>query len=47
MISADNLSLYFGAQNVFNNVSFMVNKRDKIGLGECGTPSKAVNQSDC
>ena len=32
MISVENLSLYFGAQNVFNNVSFMVNKRDKIGL---------------
>ena len=32
MISVENLSLYFGAQNVFNNVSFMINKRDKIGL---------------
>ena len=32
MISVENLSLYFGAQSVFNNVSFMVNNRDKIGL---------------
>ena len=32
MISVDNLSLYFGAQNVFENISFMINKGDKIGL---------------
>ena len=32
MISVENLSLYFGAQSVFNDISFMVNKRDKIGL---------------
>ena len=32
MISVENLSLYFGAQSIFNNVSFMVNNRDKIGL---------------
>ena len=32
MISVENLSLYFGAQSIFNSVSFMVNKRDKIGL---------------
>jgi len=32
MISIENLSLYFGAQSVFNNISFMVNNRDKIGL---------------
>ena len=32
MISVDNLSLYFGAQNVFENISFMVNNGDKIGL---------------
>ena len=32
MISVENLSLYFGAQSIFNNVSFMVNKGDKIGL---------------
>ena len=32
MISVDNLSLYFGAQNVFDEISFMVNKGDKIGL---------------
>jgi len=32
MISVDNLSLYFGAQTVFDGISFMVNKEDKIGL---------------
>ena len=32
MISIENLSLYFGAQSVFNNISFMINNRDKIGL---------------
>ena len=32
MISVDNLSLYFGAQNVFESISFMINKGDKIGL---------------
>jgi ATP-binding cassette subfamily F protein 3 len=32
MISVDNLSLYFGAQSVFNQVSFMINQNDKIGL---------------
>ena len=32
MISVDNLSLYFGAQSVFNQVSFMINENDKIGL---------------
>ncbi len=32
MISVDNLSLYFGAQNVFDGISFMINKGDKIGL---------------
>ncbi len=32
MISVDNLSLYFGAQNIFENISFMINKGDKIGL---------------
>ncbi|RPG59342.1 MAG: ABC transporter ATP-binding protein [Flavobacteriales bacterium TMED191] len=32
MISIDNLSLYFGAQNVFENISFMINSSDKIGL---------------
>ena len=32
MISVDNLSLYFGAQNVFENISFMINQNDKIGL---------------
>ena len=32
MISVNNISLYFGGQNIFNDVSFMVNKTDKIGL---------------
>jgi len=32
MISVDNLSLYFGAQTVFDSISFMINKGDKIGL---------------
>jgi len=32
MISLDNLSLYFGAQTVFDGISFMINKGDKIGL---------------
>jgi ATP-binding cassette subfamily F protein 3 len=32
MISVDNLTLYFGAQSVFDNISFMLNKGDKIGL---------------
>tara|TARA_B110000914_G_scaffold212925_1_gene214353 strand:+ start:131 stop:2068 length:1938 start_codon:yes stop_codon:yes gene_type:complete len=32
MISVNNLSLYFGGQDVFKDISFMVNKGDKIGL---------------
>ena len=32
MISVNNISLYFGGQNLFNDVSFMINKGDKIGL---------------
>ena len=32
MISVNELSLYFGGQDVFTNISFMVNKGDKIGL---------------
>ena len=32
MISIDNLSLYFGAQSVFEDISFMINSGDKIGL---------------
>ncbi len=32
MISVENLSLYFGAQNVFEDISFMINQGDKIGL---------------
>lgn len=32
MISVNNISLYFGGQDIFNNISFMINKGDKIGL---------------
>ena len=32
MISVNNISLNFGGQNLFNDVSFMINKGDKIGL---------------
>jgi len=32
MISVNNLSLYFGGQDIFTNISFMINKGDKIGL---------------
>ena len=32
MISVNNLSLYFGGQDIFKEISFMVNKGDKIGL---------------
>jgi len=32
MISINNLSLYFGGQDIFKDISFMVNKGDKIGL---------------
>ena len=32
MVSVNNLSLYFGGQDIFRNISFMVNKGDKIGL---------------
>lgn len=32
LISANNISVYFGGQELFDNVSFMVNKGDKIGL---------------
>ena len=32
MVSVNNLSLYFGGQDIFKDISFMVNKRDKIGL---------------
>tara|TARA_B100001175_G_C19502596_1_gene638985 strand:+ start:78 stop:2006 length:1929 start_codon:yes stop_codon:yes gene_type:complete len=32
MISVNKLSLYFGGQDIFKNISFMVNKGDKIGL---------------
>ena len=32
MVSVNNLSLYFGGQNIFKEISFMINKGDKIGL---------------
>ena len=32
MISVNNLSLYFGGQDIFKNISFRINKGDKIGL---------------
>ena len=32
MISANNISVFFGGQELFDNVSFMVNKGDRIGL---------------
>ncbi len=32
MVSVNNLSLYFGGQDILKDVSFMVNKGDKIGL---------------
>ena len=32
MISINNISLYFGGQNLFDDISFMINKGDKIGL---------------
>ena len=32
MISVNNLSLYFGGQDIFKDISFMLNRGDKIGL---------------
>ena len=32
MVAVKNLSLYFGEQDIFKDISFMVNKGDKIGL---------------
>ena len=32
MITVENLTLYFGAQTIFQNISFTVTKKDKIGL---------------
>lgn len=32
MLAVNNLSLYFGGQDIFKDISFMVNKGDKIGL---------------
>ncbi len=32
MVSVSNLSVYFGGQELFDNISFMVNKGDRLGL---------------
>jgi len=32
MITVENLTLYFGAQTIFENISFTVTEKDKIGL---------------
>ena len=32
VISVNNISVYFGGQELFDQVSFMVNKGDRIGL---------------
>ena len=32
MISVNNLTLYFGGQDIFSDVSFMIHKGEKIGL---------------
>ncbi len=32
MVSADKLSVFFGGFTLFNDVSFLINKRDRIGL---------------
>jgi len=32
VISINNLSLYFGGQDIFHDISFMINKGDRIGL---------------
>ncbi|HKL66378.1 MAG TPA: ABC-F family ATP-binding cassette domain-containing protein, partial [Bacteroidales bacterium] len=32
MLSVDNISLSFGARELFGNISFLVNERDRIGL---------------
>lgn len=32
MISLDNISVDFGSARLFNNISFIINKKDKIGL---------------
>lgn len=32
MVSVNNLSLYFGGQDIFKDISFMVNNGDRIGL---------------
>ena len=49
MISLNNISLYFGGQTIFNDISLMINKGDKIGLvGKNGvgksTLLKIINQ---
>ena len=46
MISVNNLSLYFGGQDIFKNISFMVNKGDKIGLvGKNGAGKSTILHS--
>ena len=42
MISVNNLSLYFGGQDIFKNISFTVNKGDKIGLVGKNGPGKST-----
>ena len=32
MIAVNNLTLYFGGQDIFSDVSFMIHKGEKIGL---------------
>ena len=32
MVAVNNLSLYFGGQDIFKDISFMINKGDRIGL---------------
>ena len=32
MISVNKLSVYFGGQELFDSISFMINKGDRIGL---------------
>ena len=32
MISVNNISVYYGGQELFDNISFIINKGDRIGL---------------
>jgi ABC-type branched-subunit amino acid transport system ATPase component len=43
MISISNLSLYFGGQDVFDNIFLTVNKGDKIGL----VGKKILSKTSC